>query len=251
MTTARVRTILPIIGITAMAVLLTACSGGGPGAATAAHPTTGASTGTSTSASPTTGPTTAPSRSTASATAPSTVGSTSAPAPSRGSGTAAAPAPAPAGTGSGSGASAAGGRCATSQLSGSVADGGGSSAGATRVAIILRNTGAQSCTLQGWPGVSFVGGGNGTQIGNAATLDRSTPHQTLTLRPSGEVQAVVTVRDAGDWDSATCHPRVTDGFRVIPPGSRQALFVPASGALFESCAAPAVHQLSTSALASF
>lgn len=245
MTTARVRTILPIIGITAMAVLLTACSGGGTGAATAAHPSTGASTGTSTSASPTTGQTTAPSRSTPAATAPSTVGSTSAPAPSRGSGTAAAPAPA------GTGASAAGARCATSQLSGSVADGGGSSAGATRVAIILRNTGAQSCTLQGWPGISFVGGGNGTQIGNAATLDRSTPHQTLTLRPSGEVQAVVTVRDAGDWDSATCHPRVTDGFRVIPPGSRQALFVPASGALFESCAAPAVHQLSTSALASF
>lgn len=245
MTTARVRTILPIIGITAMAVLLTACSGGGPGAATAAHPSTGASTGTSTSASPTGSPTVAPSRTTAATTAPSTAGSAAAPAPSRASGTAAAPA------GTGSGAAAAGARCATSQLSGSVADGGGSSAGATRVAIILRNTGAQSCTLQGWPGVSFVGGGNGTQIGNAATLDRSTPHQTLTLRPSGEVQAVVTVRDAGNWDSATCHPRVTDGFRVIPPGSRQALFVPASGALFESCAAPAVHQLTTSALASF
>lgn len=245
MTTARVRTILPIIGITAMAVLLTACSGGGPGAATAAHPSTGASTGTSTSASPTGSPTVAPSRTTAATTTPSTAGSAAAPAPSRGSGTAAAPAPA------GSGAAAAGARCATSQLTGSVADGGGSSAGATRVAIILRNTGAQSCTLQGWPGVSFVGGGNGTQIGNAATLDRSTPHQALTLRPAGEVQAIVTVRDAGDWDSATCHPRVTDGFRVIPPGSRQALFVPASGALFESCAAPAVHQLTTSALASF
>lgn len=246
MTTARVRTILPIIGVTAMALLLTACSGGGTGAATAAHPSTGASTGTSTSASPTTGPTTAPSRSTPAATTPSTAGSAAAPAPSRGSGTAAAPAPAS--TTSGGTAST---RCATSQLTGSVADGGGSSAGATRVAIILRNTGARSCTLQGWPGVSFVGGGNGTQIGNAATLDRSTPHQTLILRPSGEVQAVVTVEDAGDWDSATCHPRVTDGFRVIPPGSRQSLFVPATGALFESCAAPAVHQLSTSALASF
>ncbi|MCY1693769.1 DUF4232 domain-containing protein [Curtobacterium sp. SL109] len=246
MTTARVRTILPIIGVTAMALLLTACSGGGTGAATAAHPSTGASTGTSTSASPTTGPTTAPSRSTPAAATPSTAAGAAAPAPSRGSGTAAAPAPAS--TTSGDTAST---RCATSQLTGSVADGGGSSAGATRVAIILRNTGARSCTLQGWPGVSFVGGGNGTQIGNAATPDRSTPHQTLTLRPSGEVQAVVTVRDAGDWDSATCHPRVTDGFRVIPPGSRQSLFVPATGALFESCAAPAVHQLSTSALASF
>ena len=246
MTTARVRTILPIIGVTAMALLLTACSGGGTGAATAAHPSTGASTGTSTSTSPTTGPTTAPSRSTPAATTPSTAASAAAPAPSRGSGTAATPAPAS--TTAGGTAST---RCATSQLTGSVADGGGSSAGATRVAIILRNTGARSCTLQGWPGVSFVGGGTGTQIGNAATLDRSTPHQTLTLRPAGEVQAVVTVEDAGNWDSATCHPRVTDGFRVIPPGSRQSLFVPASGALFESCASTSVHQLTTSALASF
>jgi hypothetical protein len=246
MTTARVRTILPIIGITAMAVLLTACSGGGAGASTTAataHP----STATSTSAGPTGSPTTAPSRSTTAAPTSAAAGSTAAPAPSRGTGSAAAPAPA----GTTSGGSTAGARCATSQLTGSVADGGGSSAGATRVAIILRNHGAQSCTLQGWPGVSFVGGGNGTQIGNAATLDRSTPHQTLTLRPSGEVQAIVTVRDAGDWDSATCHPRVTDGFRVIPPGSRQALFVPASGSLFESCAATAVHQLITSALAAF
>jgi hypothetical protein len=242
MSTARVRTILPVIGVTTLAVLLTACSGGGTGAATTSRP----STGTSTSATPTTGPTTATTRPTPAATTAATAGSAAAPAPSRGSGTAAAPAPA--GTTSGGTAST---RCATSQLTGSVADGGGSSAGATRVAIILRNTGARSCTLQGWPGVSFVGGGNGTQIGNAATLDRSTPHQTLALRPSGEVQAVVTVKDAGDWDSATCHPRVTDGFRVIPPGSRQSLFVPATGALFESCAAPAVHQLSTSALASF
>ena len=242
MTTARVRTILPIIGVTTLAVLLTACSGGGTGAATAAHP----STGTSASASPTTGPTTAPTRSAPAATTAATAGSAAAPTPSHGSGTAAAPAP-----GSSTSGDAASTRCATSALTGSVADGGGSSAGATRVAIILRNTGARSCTLQGWPGVSFVGGGNGTQIGNAATLDRSTPHQTLTLRPSGEVQAVVTVKDAGDWDSATCHPRVTDGFRVIPPGSRQSLFVPATGALFESCAAPAVHQLTTSALASF
>jgi hypothetical protein len=99
--------------------------------------------------------------------------------------------------------------------------------------------------------VSFVGGGHGAQIGNPAVLDRSTPHATLTLRPGSEVQAVVTVRQAGDWDAATCEPRTTDGFRVIPPGSRQSLFVPASGSLFEACASTSIHQLTTSALASF
>ena len=240
MTTARVRTILPIIGVTALAVLLTACSGGGTG--TAAPATAQPTVTTSTSA----GATTAPSRTPAAPSSPPSPSSTAATTPATAGSTSA---PAPAGTTSGG--SATGTRCATSQLTGSVADGGGGSAGATRVAIILHNTGAASCTLQGWPGISFVGGGTGTQIGNAATLDRSTPHQTLTLRPGGEVQSVVTVEDAGNWDSATCHPRVTDGFRVIPPGSRQSLFVPATGALFESCASTSVHQLTTSALASF
>jgi hypothetical protein len=65
------------------------------------------------------------------------------------------------------------------------------------------------------------------------------------------VQAVVKVLSAGTWNSATCEPRVIDGFRVIPPGSTQSLFVGATGASFEACANPKVQQLSTSALAAF
>ncbi|WP_161598170.1 DUF4232 domain-containing protein [Curtobacterium flaccumfaciens] len=241
MTTARVSTILPTILITTMAVLLTGCSGGGTG--------TTASEESANSATPTSSPTThvvTPSKTTAPTATPA-AGSTSAPTSIQSSaGTAGAKS-----NGAAAPATAPGARCATAQLSGSIGDGGGSSAGAQRVAIILHNTGANSCTLQGWPGISFVGGHNGTQIGNAATLDRATAHQTLPLRPGGEVQAIVTVRQAGDWDSATCHPSVTDGFRVIPPGSTQSLFVGATGSLFEACASTNVHQLTTSALASF
>jgi hypothetical protein len=242
MTTARTRILLPVIAITTLTVLLTGCAGGGTGPSAAST-----ADGTSSSATPTSRPSTG--TSTADPTTPTTPAPGGSTATSGGTGAATAPTPA---GGAAAGGTAAGTRCATSQLSGSVADGGGGGgAGAQRVAIVLRNTGAQSCTLQGWPGISFVGGGDGTQIGNAATLDRATPHPTLTLRPSGEVQTIVTVRQAGDWDSATCHPRVTDGFRVIPPGSRQSLFVGASGPLFEACASTSVHQLSTSALASF
>ncbi|MGU3408855.1 DUF4232 domain-containing protein [Microbacterium sp. M1A1_1b] len=232
MTTKRTRMILPAIGVAALTVLLTGCSGADAGAQPT---TTPPATATSAASTPTRTPTAAPTRSAAAAPTSATRGSAA-------SGTQA---------GSSSGGSSAGGRCATSQLSGSVADGGPATAGAQPVAIILHNESAATCTLQGWPGVSFVGGGNGTQIGTAATLDRSTPHTTQTLHPGGEVQAIVTIAHAGNWDSATCEPRVIDGFRVIPPGSRQALFVGASGSTFEACASTGVHQLRTSALASF
>ncbi|MCJ1714976.1 DUF4232 domain-containing protein [Curtobacterium sp. VKM Ac-2922] len=234
MTTKRTRMILPAIGVAALTVLLTGCSGADAGAQPTTTPPATATTAAST---PTRTPTATPTAGHSTAAAPTTAtrGSTSSSAQG----------------GSSSGGSSTTGRCATSQLSGSVADGGPATAGAQPVAIILHNTSTATCTLQGWPGISFVGGGNGTQIGTAATLDRSTPHTTQTLRPGGEVQAIVTVAHAGNWDSATCEPRVIDGFRVIPPGSRQALFVGASGSTFEACASTGVHQLRTSALASF
>lgn len=247
MTTHLARSILPTITVAALAVALTGCAGpGSPASSTApSTPSAGPSASTQTTpptVTPTPTPAPAPASAASGAAASAPGGSTSAGSTSTGRTSA----------GSASGSAASGSRCATAQLTGSIADGGGgASAGAQRVAIVLRNTGARACTLQGWPGVSFVGGGNGTQIGNPATLDRATPHPTLSIRPGGEVQAIVTVEAAGNWDSATCHPRVTDGFRVIPPGSRQSLFVGASGSLFESCASTSVHQLTTSALAVF
>lgn len=102
--------------------------------------------------------------------------------------------------------------------------------------------------LQGWPGVAFVGESDGTQIGNSAALDRTTAHETLTLQSGGEVQALVTIRQAGNWDAATCEPRTVDGFRVFPPGSRTSLFIGASGPIYEACASTRVQQLTTSAL---
>lgn len=230
---------MPAVALTALALLLTGCSGVGSGssaAPTASHIASAAPAAPSSAASASTG-------AAAGSTTGSSAGSTST--GSSGSGTTTA-------AGSDSGAQGSSSRCTVSQLSGSIADGGGGgSAGAQRVAIVLHDKSTASCTLQGWPGISFVGGGNGTQIGNSATLDRATPHQPLTLRPGGEVQAIVTVEQSGNWDSATCEPRVTDGFRVIPPGSRQSLFIGASGSLFEACASTSVHQLTTSALATF
>ncbi|MFI5061665.1 MAG: DUF4232 domain-containing protein [Actinomycetales bacterium] len=117
------------------------------------------------------------------------------------------------------------GQCATSALSGSIAAGGGGAAGSVEVTLVLTNTGSTDCFLQGWPGVSFVGNGNGTQLGKAADFDRSTPHPTVKLAPGGTAKAPLRITNALNYPSSDCSPAQADGFRVYPPGSTDALFV--------------------------
>ncbi len=95
-------------------------------------------------------------------------------------------------------------------------------AGHTIVPVVFTNTSSAPCTLEGYPTVEFVGDGNGTQIGPAATQDASQAPVTLTtLAPGGGAGAVLTVTDAGN----VCTPVNVDGFRVIPPGSNDAFFI--------------------------
>lgn len=116
-------------------------------------------------------------------------------------------------------------RCTTSSLAGTIERGSGGAAGSVWVHIALRNTGTAPCTLQGWPGVSFVGGGNGSQIGAAADRDESSPHPTVTLATGQTAVAPLKVTQAGNYPSAECAPTQPDGFRVYPPGSTASLFI--------------------------
>lgn len=131
------------------------------------------------------------------------------------------------GGGSSSGGSSAGGsgQCAAGDLAASIQPGSGGAAGSVVVHLALQNTGSTSCTLQGWPGVSFVGGGNGTQIGAAATQDKGSPHPTVTLAPGQTAVAPLKIGQAANYSNAACSPRTPDGFRVYPPGSKASLFV--------------------------
>ncbi|OII36120.1 hypothetical protein BIU98_00445 [Curtobacterium sp. MMLR14_010] len=118
--------------------------------------------------------------------------------------------------------------CTTAHLSGAFA---GATAGASNVEeeLQLTNTGSTDCTLQGWPGVSLVGKGNGTQIGAAADLDRTTPHATVALKPGTTAVARFHIVQADAFDASACKPATGDGFRVYPPGSKTSIFIAASG----------------------
>lgn len=138
------------------------------------------------------------------------------------------------------------GQCDTGALTGTIGRGGGGAAGSVEVTLVLTNNGSTECSLQGWPGVSFVGDGNGTQLGAAATLDRSTPHPTVVLKSGGTAQAPLRITQALNYPEAECQPKQADGFRVYPPGSTASLFV--KDADFTACTSESVMLLSVGAL---
>ena len=149
--------------------------------------------------------------------------------------------------GTGTGGSAGGpARCAADDLTGSIEPGSGGAAGSQIVHLALRNTGATTCTLQGWPGISFVGGGDGAQIGAAARQEKSAPHPTVTLRAGDTAVAPLQIVTASNFAAADCGPKAADGFRVYPPGSKASLFVRDTG--LTACSVSSAQVLSVQAL---
>lgn len=143
---------------------------------------------------------------------------------------ASAEAPGASGSGGSAPAAAAGpGRCDTASLRAGEQAGSGGAAGSTYVHLTLENTGSTTCTLQGWPGVSFVGGGVGEQIGAAATQDRASAHPTVTLAPGQVAVAPLKITNAEDYPPEQCDVTTPDGLRIYPPGSKASLYVKDEG----------------------
>jgi hypothetical protein len=101
---------------------------------------------------------------------------------------------------------------------------GGGTAGSQYELLTFRNTSATTCTMNGHPGVSFVGMGNGTQLGVPAA--RTGAVHTVRLTPGTSATALLQVVDAGNYEAARCAPITSDGFRVYPPDWRVSVFVP-------------------------
>jgi hypothetical protein len=61
------------------------------------------------------------------------------------------------------------------------------------------------------------------------------------IRPGGSTTFVVRLVQAGNYPRSTCLPSAADGFRVYPPGSTAALYLPLKAAT--GCAEASVHLL--------
>ncbi|WP_182559309.1 DUF4232 domain-containing protein [Microlunatus kandeliicorticis] len=105
------------------------------------------------------------------------------------------------------------------------ADGGGA-AGSVYVLLTFTNTSASSCNLYGYPGVAFVGDKNGTQLGSAATRAENGKAGVVKLASGEATTALLQIANAGNFDAKSCAPTTSDGFRVYPPASTTAAYVP-------------------------
>ena len=100
---------------------------------------------------------------------------------------------------------------------------GGAAAGSVYVPIDFTNTTGSTCTLFGYPGVSFVTSPSGSQLGRAAT--RIPPTATLvTLAPGGVAHAVLKVAHTENYSASTCVPVTAHWLRVYPPNQFNAIY---------------------------
>jgi Protein of unknown function (DUF4232) len=118
-------------------------------------------------------------------------------------------------------------RCTTAELTGSLGPGEGA-AGSVYRTLLLTNTGGRSCELTGFPGVSYVTGDGGQQVGPAAAMsgERGGP---VRLAAGASAGAELKLVNVANYDAAVCRPTPVRGLRVYPPGDTGALFVPAEG----------------------
>lgn len=183
-----------------LALLATACgSSASPGAAPATTVTVTASPATSTAtASPTQTPTPAPA-----STSPTPHASATGPQP-----------------------------CPTSALQASVGRG-NAAAGSVYYPLRLANISHATCTLYGYPGLSFVTGVGGSQIGAAATHNATYPRRLVTLAPGATAHAAFQVADAQNYPGQDCHMVTAHWLKVYPPNQTTALYISFTAA---SCA---------------
>ncbi len=90
--------------------------------------------------------------------------------------------------------------------------------------LVFTNTGRRTCTIQGFPGVSFVAGDRGRQVGHAAWWD-GPKGEVITLNPGDAATAPVGFTNIDFYDPADCRPTPVRGLRVYPPHDTAAAFV--------------------------
>jgi hypothetical protein len=110
-------------------------------------------------------------------------------------------------------------------------------AGSVIATVTLTNDGDAPCTLDGYPGVSFVDGA-GAMIGVPAERTPGAGGEALVLVPGQSATASLRISQAGNHSQ--CDPRPAAGLRIYPPENTESVVVPFTT---QACANPAVQQL--------
>ncbi|MFR9806934.1 DUF4232 domain-containing protein [Pseudonocardia sp. RS010] len=98
-------------------------------------------------------------------------------------------------------------------------------AGSVYRPLIFTNAGGTTCQLRGFPGVSYVAGDDGHQVGPAAAMSGERGGE-VRLGPGMSAAAPLQLVNVQNFDAAVCRPTPVRGLRVYPPGNTEAAFVP-------------------------
>lgn len=115
---------------------------------------------------------------------------------------------------------------------------GGAAAGTSSSFVIFHNQSQTTCTLHGHPGVSYVTGSDGHQVGAAA--DREGDTTLVSLKPGDYAHAKLFTISYQNYDPPTCQPTTVEGYRVYPPDQTGSAFIAAPG---QTCGLASVHLL--------
>ena len=115
-------------------------------------------------------------------------------------------------------------RCHTKDLALRTGEGEGA-AGTEYLALIFTNKSSRTCTLYGYPGVSWVAGDHGTQVGDPFQRGGTHKKVTVTLKPGRAAHTNLQMPNAANYDPAKCKPVTVRGLRVYPPDETAAVFV--------------------------
>ncbi|SFW51375.1 DUF4232 domain-containing protein [Amycolatopsis australiensis] len=105
---------------------------------------------------------------------------------------------------------------------------GDAGAGSVYRPLLIKNVSSKPCTIQGFPGVSYVAGSDGHQVGKDAFRE-GTKGNAVKLDPGQTAAADIQFVNVHNFDPGTCDPTPVKGLRIYLPQETASNFVPAEG----------------------
>jgi len=115
-------------------------------------------------------------------------------------------------------------RCGTSSLRGAV-DNRLSGQQTLEPYLVVTNTGHATCTLSGFPAVTWVAGPQRVRVGAGAEYSPNNPHPAVNLKPGAHGYFWMTINLPSKYTVQRCRPAQADGFQLYPPRSPTPLFI--------------------------
>jgi hypothetical protein len=105
---------------------------------------------------------------------------------------------------------------------------GDAGAGSLYRSLLITNVSAKPCEIQGFPGVSYVAGDDGHQVGKDAFRE-GTKGNAVKLNTGQSAAADIQFVNVRNYDSGTCQPTEVKGLRIYLPQETASNFVAAPG----------------------